>query len=268
VRRENRSTYRDSLVSTEKVTAGKWGPSAPNELPSVSVEQDFARELRVGLGDTITWDVQGVRVPTVVRSLRDVKWARFSTNFFLVFEPRALAGAPASWALLTRVDSAYARATLQHDAVQRYPSISAIDLTTIQSAIQDIVSKVTLAVRLLSLFSFAIGILVLVSAVVSSRRQRVREAVLLKTLGATRAQIGRILMAEYAALGALGSGTGMLLAVAGAWGVMKLVFETRLDFAPAGMLALGAGTMLLTVGVGLWSGREVFSATVSEELRD
>ena len=267
-RRENRSTYRDSLASSERVTAGTWGPSAPGDIPSVSLEQDFARELRVGLGDTITWDVQGVRVPTVIRSLREVKWARFSTNFFAVFEPRALTGAPGTFALLTRVDDAFTRATLQRDAVQRYPSISAIDLTTIQTTIQNIVGKVTLAVRLLSLFSFFIGILVLVSAVISSRRQRVREAVLLKTLGATRAQIGRILMAEYAALGALGSATGMLLSIAGAWGVMKLVFEMRLAFAPAGMFALAAGTMLLTVAVGLWSGREVFGATVSDELRE
>ena len=268
LRREYRSSYRDSLVSSEKVTAGRWGPSAPNELPGISVSDDVAEEIRVHLGDTVTWDVQGVRVPAVVRSLRHVEWARFSPNFFIVFEPRALAGAPATWALLVRVDSAVQRATLQHDAVQRYPSISAIDLSTIQSTLKDILSKVTIAVRLLSLFSFFIGVLVLVSAVISSRRQRVREAVLLKTLGATRAQIGRILLAEYAALGALGSATGMFLSIAGAWGVMKLVFDTRITFAPAGMLALAAGTMLLTVAVGLWSGREVFSATVSEELRD
>jgi predicted lysophospholipase L1 biosynthesis ABC-type transport system permease subunit len=76
------------------------------------------------------------------------------------------------------------------------------------------------------------------------------------------------MMAEYAALGALGSATGMVLAIGGAWGVMRLVFESRPAFAPAGMIGLAAGTMLLTVAIGVWTGREVFSATVSEELRD
>jgi putative ABC transport system permease protein len=149
----------------------------------------------------------------------------------------------------------------------RFPSLSTLDLSSIQETVRKILTKVSLAVRFLALFSLVTGVLVLVSAVSSSRRQRVREAVLLKTLGATRAQIGRILMAEYAALGALGSATGMVLSVAGAWGVMKFIFESPFTLAPVGMLALAVGAMLLTVTIGLWSGREVFAATVSDELR-
>ncbi len=126
----------------------------------------------------------------------------------------------------------------------------------------------SLAVRFLSLFSLVTGVLVLVSAVSSARRQRVREAVLLKTLGATRAQIARIMAAEYASLGALGSLTGMTLSAFAAWGVMHFIFESAFALAPVGMLLLAAGTMVLTVSIGVWSGREVFSATVSDELRD
>ncbi|HUO52533.1 MAG TPA: FtsX-like permease family protein, partial [Gemmatimonadaceae bacterium] len=268
LRREYRSSWRDTTVASEKVVAGRFGARPADSLPGISVERDLAAELQVKLGDTVTWDVQGVRVPTVVTSLRDVQWARFEPNFFVVFEPRALKDAPAIYALLTRLDSANARAVLQRDAVARFPSVSTIDLSTIQDTVRGILGKVSLAVRFLALFSLATGVLVLVSAVTSARRQRVREAVLLKTLGATRAQIGRIMMAEYAALGALGSATGMVLAVGGAWGVMRLVFDSRPAFATGGLLGVAAGTMLLTVGIGVWTGREVFGATVSEELRE
>jgi putative ABC transport system permease protein len=264
LRREYRSSYRDTLVASERVTAGKWGPRDA----AISVEHDLAAELQVVLGDTIVWDVQGVRVPSIVTSLREVQWARFEPNFFVVFEPRALKDAPASFAVLTRIDDARGRAQLQHDVVTRFPSASAIDLSTIQDAVRRILDKVSLAVRFLSLFSLVTGVLVLVSAVSSARRQRVREAVLLKTLGATRAQIARIMAAEYASLGALGSLTGMTLSAFAAWGVMHFIFESTFALAPVGMLLLAAGTMVLTVSIGVWSGREVFRATVSDELRD
>ena len=267
LRREYRSSFRDTLVTSEKVTAGRWVTRDTSAIPAISVERDLAAELPVALGDTIVWDVQGVRVASVVRSLREVQWARFEPNFFVVFEPRALRDAPRTYAMLTRVDDATARAVLQRDAVARYPSVSTLDLSSIQTTVRKILTKVSLAVRFLALFSLVTGVLVLVSAVSSSRRQRVREAVLLKTLGATRAQIGRIMTAEYAALGVLGSATGMLLSVFGAWGVMKFVFESQFSLAPVGMIALAVGSVVLTVAIGILSGREVFSATVSEELR-
>jgi putative ABC transport system permease protein len=268
LRREYRSSYRDTVVSSEKVVAGKWGPRDSAGIAGISVERDVATELQLSLGDTVTWDVQGVRVPSIVTNLREVQWARFEPNFFVVFEPRALKDAPKTFALLTRVDNATTRAVLQRDAVAHYPSVSTLDLSTIQEAVKRILDKVSLAVRFLALFSLVTGVLVLVSAVSSARRQRVREAVLLKTLGATRAQIARIMTAEYAALGALGSLTGMVLSVGGAWAVMTRIFESKFAFAPLGMLGLALGTMALTVGIGVWSGREVFRAPVAEELRD
>ena len=98
MRREYRSTYRDTLVASEKLMAGKWweprpAGTAPN---GISVELGLASELNVTIGDTITWDVQGVAIPTVIRNMREVNWARFEPNFFVVFEPGILEGAPHS----------------------------------------------------------------------------------------------------------------------------------------------------------------------------
>ena len=114
---------------------------------------------------------------------------------------------------------------VQRQVVDRFPNVSSIDLSLIRRTILDIVERVSLAVRFLAIFSLAMGIPVLFSAVAATRRERIREGVLLKTLGATRAQIGRIMLAEYALLGLLGSVTGMLLSFVGAWALMKWTFE-------------------------------------------
>jgi putative ABC transport system permease protein len=271
LRREYRSTYRDSIVPSEKLTAGRWFPARPaagDTVPEVSFEQDVAKELGLQLNDVVTWDVQGVRVRTRVTSLREVNWARFEPNFFAVLAPAALETAPKQFVILAEVPSGAPVARLQRDVVRRYPNVSSIDLSLILRTVQGIVDKVSIAVRFLALFSLAIGLPVLFTAVSATRRARVREGVLLKTLGATRAQIGRIMLAEYALLGALGSLTGMLLSFGGAWALMRYVFDG--PFAPAwGAAAVIAGVMMaITLAIGLLTGRDVFRETPMAALRE
>jgi putative ABC transport system permease protein len=159
-------------------------------------------------------------------------------------------------------------ATMQRDIVLRYPNVSSIDLTLVKETVARIVSKVSTAMRFMAVFSLAMGIPVLFAAVAATRRDRIREGVLLKTLGATRGQIMRILLAEYALLGILGSLTGMLLAIGGGWAVIHYVFDAT--YSPALAPALGiAGLMLgLTVAIGLLAGRDVFKETPMSALRD
>ncbi len=271
VRREYRSSYRDSVASSEKIVAGKWwtqpGPDADGVF-EISVEQSLAEELGVIVGDTILWDVQGVRIRSRVTSLREVQWARFEPNFFVVFQPAALREAPQSFVLLTRVNDDNARAKLQRDAVQRFPNVSTIDLSLIENAVGRILARVALAVRFMALFSVVTGVLVLVSAVAASRRQRVRESVLLKTLGATRVQIVRMLFTEYALLGAIGSLAGILLAVGGGWAAVHFIFKAPFTIAPLSLAVVAAVTMLLTIITGLFAARDVFAETPMAALRE
>lgn len=272
LRREYRSTYRDKPTSSEKIVKGKWfGASAirtHSDTGEVSIAQDVAEELHVKVGDVVTWDVQGVQVPTRVTSLREVTWTRFQPNFFAVFSPPTLQGAPKQYVLLSSVTGAPAVAGLQRDVVTRFPNVSSLDLSLIKESVEKIAAKVTAAIRFMALFSLAMGIPVLFSAVAATRRERIREGVLLKTLGATRGQIARILLAEYSLLGLLGSLTGMLLAIAGGWGLTHYVFDSA--FTPAlGAAAAIALTMLaLTVTIGLLAGRDVFRETPMSALRD
>jgi putative ABC transport system permease protein len=270
IRREYRSTYRDSTVATEKILTGEWfgAQQLPDGLHEVSLERDITAELKLSLGDTVQWDVQGVKVRAVLTSTREVDWGRFEPNFFAVFTTAAIRAAPKQFVTVASVDADTAVARLQRDAVRQFPNVSSIDLSLVRKTITGIVDKVTLTVRFLALFSLAMGIPVLFSAVAATRRDRLREGVLLKTLGATRAQIGRILFAEYALLGLLGSLTGMVLAMGGAWALVTFVFEGTFAFAPLPAFGIAAAMTLLAVSIGILTGRDVFRETPMAALRE
>jgi putative ABC transport system permease protein len=272
LRREFRSTFRDKPAASETIVAGKWfGDKALKTAPDtgeISLEDGIAKELEVKLGDVITWNVQGVEIPTRVTSLRKVVWTRFEPNFFVVFPPPLLQAAPKQYLLLSQVKDPAAVTLLQRAVVNRFSNISSIDLTAIKRTVDRIVGKVSLAIRFMALFSLAVAIPVLFSAVSATRRARVREGVLLKTLGATRGQIARILLAEYSLLGVLGGLTGMLLSIAGGWAVVRYIFKT--PFAPPllSMAGIAAVVVGLTLLIGLLAGRDVFKETPIAALRD
>ena len=270
LRREFRSTYRDSLMPSEKLSAGRFpkGGSPPDRLPEVSLDADIAKGLRVGIHDTITWDVQGVRVQTRITSLREVNWTRFEPNFFAVFESRALAKAPRQFVILADVRGEGAVARLQRDVITKFPNVASLDLTLVQQTIGRVLDKVTTAIRFMAGLSLALGIPVLFSAVSATRRERLREGVLLKVLGATRQQVGRVMLAEYLLLGSLGSVVGVILSVAGAWGLMHYVFKQ--PFVPALLPASLVALLMIAIAVsiGLLTGREVFRETPMAALRE
>jgi putative ABC transport system permease protein len=272
LRREYRSTYRDSLGDGEELVKGKWfTPRAvlkPTDTAQVSAEESVAEALRVKIGDVITWDVQGVQIPARVTSLRKVSWTRFEPNFFMVFEPAAIESAPKQFVLLAQVADKSTVVALQRATVNSYPNVSSLDLSSIRKTVEKIVSKVSLAIRFIALFSLGISIPVLFSAVSATRRDRLREGVLLKTLGASRGQVARILLVEYSLLGALGALAGMVLAIGGGWAVVHYVFSSPFTPAYGGAFAIAVGTMGLVVVIGLIAGREVFRETPITALRD
>lgn len=268
VRREYRSTFRDEMVGTEELVAGRWFSDAGSSLPELSLEEDVAREMGVSVGDTVTWNVQGAEVATRVTSLRRVNWARFEPNFFAVFEPRALEGAPVQYVVLADAADEALSATVQEHAVRALPNVSSIDLSLVRRTIDEVVSRARGAVRFLALFSLAMAVPVLMSAVAATQRERLRDGVLLKTLGASRGQIRRILLAEYALLGVLGSLTGALLASAAGWAVMRWVFGSPFTFALSPVLAIAGAMVMLAVAIGLVGGRDVLNEPPLAALRE
>ena len=267
LRREFRSTYRDEMAGSERLIAGQWFSSL-DTTGQISIEQEVAEDLRVGIGDTITWNVQGVRIPTRITSIREVTWARFEPNFFVVFNSSSLENAPKQFAILANVDSTTSVAAMQRDVVRRYPNVSSLDLSLIQNTVNNVLGKVTSAIRFMALVCLAFGVPVLFSAVAATRRERLREGVLLKTLGATRRQVGRIMLVEYALLGALGSLAGVMLSMGGAWLLMEFVFDQSYSPAVAPVFIVALAMTALAVIIGLATGREVFRETPMAALRE
>ena len=274
VRREYRSSIRDVEAPTETTVegtrwkAGEWrSPADPSAPVPVSLEAGVAKELDVTIGDEIVWDVQGLAVRSRVTHLREVDWARFEPNFFVVFPEGPLDAAPKSFVTLSRIEDPGRRARFQREVVEAFPNVSVVDLTEVQKALEEVVGRVAIAIRFMALFTLAAGAVVLVGAVAAGRDQRLREGALLKALGATRKQVLRILFAEYATLGLLAALVALLLSGAAGWALARFFFEARFRIPAVPLLALSAGLVALTTAIGLWTSREVFARPVMETLR-
>ena len=179
-------------------------------------------------------------------------------NFFVVFPVGVLDDAPKFHVLAVRADTAEASARIQQAVVRGFPNVSAIDLTLIIRTVDGVFAKAAFVVGFLALFTVATGVIVLAGAVLIGRHQRVRESVLLRTLGASRRQVSRIMLAEYLVLGALGAFTGAALAVAANWALARFLFDAAWAAPSAGViLAAGALVSAATAATGLLAGRGV-----------
>lgn len=259
LRREYRATYRGELVPTERLTGGTWVSRVePGVEPvPISLEEGIARDLQLRLGDEMEFDVQGVPVRAVVASLRNVDWQRMQPNFFVVFPEGVLEPAPKFHMMVTRAATPQLSAEIQRRVVQRHPNVSALDLALLIETVDSIVSRVAQVVRVMALFTVATGVIVLAGAVLTGRFQRIRETVLLRTLGASRRQVQRIMIVEYTVLGLLAAATGIVLATAANAALAFFVFETT----PAGpgweTLVTAVAVVAVTLVTGLLSNRGV-----------
>ncbi len=249
LQREYRLTYADELRDTEELVGGEWWN--PDEVRAsdtsfpVSLERDLANSLGVGVGDALTWRIQGVEIETTVANLRQVDWGRMATNFFVVFPTAALESAPQSAVLLAHLAAEDARAAMQRDLVGRFPNVSALDATLILRSLDTMLEQIGIAIRLLSLFTLGTGIAILIAASMAARTERAKEALLLRVLGASRRLLRRIVATEAVVLAALAATVGAGLAAIASWLVVVLVFE--LPFDPP--LLDVAGLALATFGV-------------------
>jgi putative ABC transport system permease protein len=259
LRREYRSTFRGELSDTEKVTAGVFEGKAAADAAviPISIAGELAKEMHLSLGDEVEWDVQGVPMLTKVTSVRTVDWQRMSPNFFVVFPEGPLDAAPKFFVAAARAASPEESARVQQVVVKQFPNVSAIDLALLLQTLEGIFSKVELVVRFIALFTVVTGIIVLAGAVMTGRFQRIRETVLLRTLGASQAQIASIQLIEYAVLGVLAALTGGGLAFGASALLSVFVFETPVVL-PLGYLAVSvAGVAVVTVITGWIANRGI-----------
>lgn len=269
LRREYRSTYRSRLTASERIVSGTWQGKidAGSEAIPISVEKSIAETLRVTLGDRLQFELQGVPLLTRVASIREVDWQRLEPNFFVVFPEGVLEEAPQFYAMVARTESNHLSASVQRSVVERFPNVSVIDLTLVIDTLGAILGRVSDAIRFVALFIIVTGLALLASAILSSRQQRLKESILLRTLGAPRRQIVGAILAEYFLLAAISSTTGSLLAILASWGLSFYFFKTVAVISPGPMIAILVLATAATIVAGLAGCWGIFRRSALEALR-
>jgi putative ABC transport system permease protein len=266
--RELRVTFRDSLTSTESLIEGKWqGQVQGQDTARISLEQGYAKSSHLSIGDRLLFNVQGVMVPAIVGSIREVDWNRVQTNFRLVFPKGVIDDAPQFHVLVTRVPDAAASAAFQQKVVSKFPNVSIIDLALILTVLDEILNKIGFVIRFMAAFSIITGLIVLVSSVLISKYQRMQESVLLRTIGASSVQVFMITALEYFFLGAIAASTGIMLALIGNWALARFSFEV--PFSPDWLTVLGIffSISFLTTIIGVLNSRSALNRPPLEILR-
>jgi putative ABC transport system permease protein len=249
--REYTVTYRPALEQNEKILRGEFWPAdappAADAEAEVSIEESIHERFDINVGDMMRFDIAGRTFEARVTSVRRVEWedAR-SGGFMFVFRPGALERAPHTFVAFVRGPAETAdRARLQYDLVSRFPNVTAIDAREVITRIRSIVDNVVFAISIVGGIALASGVLILIGAVAMTRFQRVYEAAILRTLGASTKLLGTMVALEYSALGLLAGLVGAVGALALSWAVTRYLLDIAWRPEPV-LLSVG---VVLTVGL-------------------
>ena len=249
VDREFNLSTMTALPPQNQVVAGKW---LDDRKPEASVEAGLAKTLNLKLGDRLRFDIGGQVVEAPVTSLRKLEWGSMRVNFFVILNPALMADTPQTFITAFRLPPE--KATLVNQLVRDFPNLTIVDIGSVVRQIQSVIDQVVRAVEFLFLFTLASGVLVLYAALVGSQDERIREAGLLRALGATRRQLSTAQWIEFALVGGLAGLLAATGATATGWALAEFVFNFEWRFSPmvwvAGV-AVGAACAFIGGWVGL-----------------
>jgi len=262
-------TYRSALAENERIVSGEFWPPAPPAGAQVSVEQGLAERQRLQTGDVIRFDILGRAIEATVTSVRSVDWADARAGgFMFVFRPGALEAAPATFiAPVKGPAEAAARARFQRDLTASFPNVSVIDVREILAGVTRVLGNVKLAITVVGSIVLFSGVLILIGSISMTRFQRMYEAAVLKTLGATSGHLAAMLAVEYGLIGAAAGVVGVLGAMGLSWAVGRFVLD--LPWVPAlGTLTVAVvSASMLVAGVGVAASLNVFRRKPLSTLR-
>jgi len=264
--REQNLSWSEALPAANSVTLGHWWRGNESKQSLASLEDGFARDLGVKVGDSLSFDMAGAPLTVTVASIRSVHWDSFQPNFFIELSPGALAATPATW--ITSVYLPPQKSAMLADLVRELPSLTLFDVDSIMQQVRHLMDQASLAVEYVFLFTLGAGVVVLLAAVQATRDERRFEAAVLRALGASRRLVRSAAAAEYAALGFTSGLLGALAATLVAWVLAKRVFSLpyELDWR-VWVIGLVAGTLIVALS-GLAATRRVLRAPPVETLRD
>ncbi len=268
INREARVSFRDSLNADEEIIEGTFtGSVAPGDSIFVSLADNYSRSLDVSIGDELVWNVQGAMITTYVGSIRKIDFRSMQTRFFILFPNGVLEKAPQFHVLVTKSPDVETTAKYRSSVVKAFPNISVIDLGMILVTLNDILTKVSYIIQFMAGFSILTGLIVLISSLFLSKYQRIRESVLLRTLGAMRKHILQINFTEYFLLGSFSALTGIILALIGSYFLATQQLELEFDIQWMPIFLVFLIVVSLTVIIGIFNSKEVLDKSPLEVLR-
>jgi putative ABC transport system permease protein len=251
--REFNLSFASDLPKSNRIVAGKWFDGATGPAAGISMEQGIAEALRLKLGDKLTFDIAGTPATAAITSLRKVEWDSFRPNFFTLFAPGVLEQMPQTYLGAVRLPEGQKAAAWLAAVVQEYPNVLAVDVGEIMRQVQMIIGQVAKAVEFVFLFTLLGGLLVLQAAIAATQDERRFDAAILRTLGASRAQLSAAQNAEFLVLGALAGTLGSAGATAIGYVLSDRVFNIPFSANPMVWLYGIAGGMIVVTLAG-WLG--------------
>jgi putative ABC transport system permease protein len=263
VEREFNLSAVSQLPPNNEIAAGKW---LDDSRPQASVELGLAKTLNIHLGDRLRFDVAGQAMDAQVTSLRKLEWGSMQVNFFVLLNPALLEDLPQTWITAFRLPPE--KDAMIGKMVRDFPNVTVVDIGSVIRQIQSVVDQVVRAVEFLFLFTLASGVLVLYAALAGSHDERIREAGLLRALGATRKQLSQAQWLEFALVGGLAGLLAATGAAATGWALAHYVFDFTWHFSPLVWLA-GMAVGVICALIGGWAGlRNVLRQPPLQTLRN
>ncbi len=260
-------TYASEPPENGEIVAGEWWPADYNGPPLISMEVDAARGLGLDVGDSLTVNVLGRDVTGTIANLRTVDWSNLGINFVMIFSPGLLSAAPHTHLATVHATGAGEEAVFKA-VTDAFPNISVVRVKEALEEVNRLLGHVATAVRSAAGITLLAGVLVLGGAIVAGRRNRLREAAILKVLGATRGDVLRAMVVEYAILGLATALVGGLVGWIAAWIVITQVMGAEWVMLPGTLVLTALGAMALTIALGLIGTWQVLSQRPAQVLRE
>lgn len=260
-------TYADAVPQGSTLTKGEWWAKDYSGPPLVSFVDEVAKGIGLNIGDAVTVNVLGRDVTAKVANLRSVNWRSLDINFVMVFTPNTLKGAPHNHLVTVEMNGGD-EAKLLNEMARAYPSVTAIRVKDAIATVSDLLGKMLAAIRSANALTLLTGVLVLAGALAAGLSNRIYDAVVLKTYGATRGQLMRAFIAEYATLGLAAAVFGIAVGSAGSWFLAHWILEMPWSFSPATAIATALLAMTITIAGGLVATWRALTVKPAPILRD
>ncbi|MEG2281156.1 MAG: FtsX-like permease family protein, partial [Comamonas sp.] len=261
VEREFNLSHAEQMPEKNTIVAGQW---LPGEADGASVEEGIAKTLNLKLGDTLVFDIGGVRHSARLTSLRKVDWGSMRANFFIIFPVADLPDVPSTYMAAYRAPR---QAGFDNALLRQFPNVTNVDMDSTIAQVQRVLNQVIRAVEFLFAFTLAAGLVVLFAAVTATREERAREYALMRAMGAQSRLLRQVQRAELAGVGLLAGFLASVVAMLVGWALARWVFEFTWTAAWWVPLAGALAGALLALMAGWWGLREVLQRPVMHSLR-